>query len=653
MKKPKVELSLNSQNYLAEQMSKRAVRAGPFHTLVYLILFLRVPGLIEQAWPWMILMGMAAASALRFVIVHFVKDLVAHPETRRLWRVCFAFTSFLFAIGWATYAVTLLETQGLNAHSVTAMIAACGIVAAAVPSFSYDLPVLIGFVLITLLPITISTAIVADIAASGMFPGLLVYTFFMVLLSIRMHRFETTSIHQIETIREHKTRLETMNSTMTTMVDSLDEAFLLIDEQGMFRPTNSKRAHDLFGCNPSGRYLHEILKMPVQDQPMVKDWLSLAFRNQMDFKDLSALGPSRYHDSERGIDVSLRYRAMNNKNGELESIVLLAQDVSREIGAERAAKSNVARAEMIIQALHNPKAFSDFIENTETLIEKMRDGAYRADNELRHDLHTLKGAAMMFRAEGLAEQIYLCEFKLREQGETADISALGQDLVDFFAGWKLVEDDFIRLLTQVGGKEKVKRTLHSYLQNFSAAVAATAKELNKSVRLEVLPSQDEVVLNEKHIPTILHTLIHLFNNAVDHGMEMPAVREQKGKPQQGRITVATAVFSKGGAPFVRILVSDDGQGIDAGAVKEALLRRGATDLPDEPLTLYQRIFDDGISSRQHITRVSGHGVGLGAIKAAAQDCGGSVRVLKSDDQGTEFEVVIPLSAFRPQKRAAA
>ena len=56
-------------------------------------------------------------------------------------------------------------------------------------------------------------------------------------------------------------------------------------------------------------------------------------------------------------------------------------------------------------------------------------------------------------------------------------------------------------------------------------------------------------------------LLHLVRNAYDHGLETPAERTTKGKPEQGNLNLTLQRY---GSTYT-LTLQDDGKGIDASA----------------------------------------------------------------------------------------
>ncbi len=102
-----------------------------------------------------------------------------------------------------------------------------------------------------------------------------------------------------------------------------------------------------------------------------------------------------------------------------------------------------------------------------------------------------------------------------------------------------------------------------------------------------------------------------------------------------------AARSEGGR--ARILVSDDGRGIDPEVVsrvaaKLGLIKQGTTLNMDQSLRM---IFRPGFSTTAKVSSVSGRGVGLDVVESAVEQAGGAVRVRTRPGKGSEFEIHLP------------
>jgi two-component system, chemotaxis family, sensor kinase CheA len=166
------------------------------------------------------------------------------------------------------------------------------------------------------------------------------------------------------------------------------------------------------------------------------------------------------------------------------------------------------------------------------------------------------------------------------------------------------------------------------------AVRDIAAAEGKRVKLEL--SGQDVEADRIVSDALREPLLHLVRNAVDHGIETPAERRERGKPAEGVIRVGAELA---GGRLV-ITVSDDGAGIDEPAVREALSQRGVAP-PRTHADLADALLGGGFSTRREATTISGRGVGLDLVRSAVQRIGGALDVTWTPGAGTTFTVECP------------
>lgn len=176
---------------------------------------------------------------------------------------------------------------------------------------------------------------------------------------------------------------------------------------------------------------------------------------------------------------------------------------------------------------------------------------------------------------------------------------------------------------------------------FDRMARDVSRNLEKQARLEVVGHDTPV---DREILDLLEApLGHLIRNAVDHGIEAPADRLAAGKPAEG----AVRVEARHGAGQLVVSVADDGRGINLDALRDKIIAQGRAS-PEtaarlsEP-ELLQFLFLPGFSMKEHVTDVSGRGVGLDVVHEMVKRVRGSVRVTTAPGAGTKFQLHLPLT----------
>ena len=182
----------------------------------------------------------------------------------------------------------------------------------------------------------------------------------------------------------------------------------------------------------------------------------------------------------------------------------------------------------------------------------------------------------------------------------------------------------------------------SMIESFPRFARELARDQGKEVELAI--QGGEIEIDRRILDEMKDPLIHLFRNCIDHGIERPAVREQKRKPPRGTITIAISQQDSG---KVEILVIDDGAGIDAAQVKSAARKLGIVSAGEVDSLSDQEaiglIFQSGVSTSPIITDVSGRGLGLAIVREKIERLGGAITLEARHDAGTSLRIVLPLT----------
>ncbi|MBI3782708.1 MAG: Hpt domain-containing protein [Deltaproteobacteria bacterium] len=137
-------------------------------------------------------------------------------------------------------------------------------------------------------------------------------------------------------------------------------------------------------------------------------------------------------------------------------------------------------------------------------------------------------------------------------------------------------------------------------------------------------------------------LLHLVRNAVAHGIEVPALREARGKPRGGNVHIAA---QHQGVELV-VTVSDDGGGLDFESIRSKALARGWIDAAKKPGRdeLAQLVFRPGLSTREDVTELAGRGVGMDVVAREVEELHGRVAIESHDGKGTTVRLYVPDAA---------
>jgi two-component system chemotaxis sensor kinase CheA len=179
------------------------------------------------------------------------------------------------------------------------------------------------------------------------------------------------------------------------------------------------------------------------------------------------------------------------------------------------------------------------------------------------------------------------------------------------------------------------------LKKFQRIVRDLSIACGKKVDFEVSGQTTE--LDKTLIEAIRDPLTHIIRNAVDHGIESPATRRERGKPEEGRLRMHA--FHEEGKVIIEI--SDDGAGIDVQRVRDKAVNAKLISAVEAAAMsrqeLLRLIFLPGLSTADRVTQFSGRGVGMDVVRTNIEKIGGTVEIDSSLGQGTTLRVKIPLT----------
>ncbi len=166
-----------------------------------------------------------------------------------------------------------------------------------------------------------------------------------------------------------------------------------------------------------------------------------------------------------------------------------------------------------------------------------------------------------------------------------------------------------------------------------------SRQFGKSVEMQT--EGDDIELDRTIVEELADPLMHMVRNSLDHGIEPPQERADKGKSSTARLTLR----AQHQAGQVVIEITDDGRGLDREkivdkAVQRGLVTSGAT-LSDSEA--YNLIFEPGFTTAERVTNVSGRGVGMDVVRRHIEKLRGRIEIHSSPGAGTSFLLKLPLT----------
>lgn len=174
---------------------------------------------------------------------------------------------------------------------------------------------------------------------------------------------------------------------------------------------------------------------------------------------------------------------------------------------------------------------------------------------------------------------------------------------------------------------------------YNRTVRDLGKSLGKTAQLRI--EGEDIEVDTAVVEHLKDPLLHMVRNALDHGIEQPAVRKERGKSPAGTITIRAVHEGRN----IIIEVSDDGAGLDRQRIIDVAQRKGliaeSERLPDQDV--YQLIFESGLTTASQVNDMSGRGLGMDIVRRNVQALRGTVQVTSQRGVGATVRIRLPLT----------
>jgi two-component system chemotaxis sensor kinase CheA len=451
--------------------------------------------------------------------------------------------------------------------------------------------------------------------------------------------------------------LDASNRDLHLVLDHVGEGFLTVDRlDQMSRERSLVLTTWLGAARASERFADYVGRF---DPDFTEAWtlsLESLFEDVLPRELLLEQFPRSFKKDDRIYRV--RVSAIEAKDGALDRVLVVIADATSDVARERAEASQRELVAVFDRILRDEAGFFDFYAEAGKLVRHLSNGEPDEATE-RRLLHTLKGNASLFGLGALASLCHAIEARLADEGAAMSHA----DRREVTEAWGRVAAIVSRLPGRAPDHIDVDKADLRRLRDAALSAASTQALLESIEALEREPVKRRferfaeqarslgarlgkpgidvkvdsggLRLDAPRWSRFWSAFAHGIRNAVDHGIEAPEVRAARGKGDAGRLTLRA---SQTGSDVV-IELHDDGGGIRWDKVAERARSLGAPSATRADLEL--AIFQDGLSTGEEVTEVSGRGVGLGALRAACLDLGGRVEVQSKPGEGTTFRFRVP------------
>jgi|GEM_PF-5364166 len=363
-----------------------------------------------------------------------------------------------------------------------------------------------------------------------------------------------------------------------------------------------------------------------------------------------------------------------------QKIMVILTDITKQVALQAQIDEERELQSIIVKVIEQhsgfievAKAFKGFLKDIDEAVLNSQEIEGMEKDEVYRKIHTFKGLFAQFGFKQLAALLHELEDYIEEEKDmeqlienisnekklaleerfdfewTRLLNILGEGFceienhiyIDVNRIVKL-ENRLSTMLTSGEAQDIVSelkcwryKNIAYLLMNYKNYVVELGQRMEKQVAHLAIHGAT-VLVDTTYYQEFIRSLVHIFRNMVDHGIEDPEERMMLGKEEYGQIICEIILVGQD----LCIEISDDGRGINVEAIGQKAIERGIVSSEElaqmDEQSIMDLIFSAGLSTKENISSISGRGVGLDAVKNIVEKIGGSVMVRSQVGVGTTF-----------------
>lgn len=483
--------------------------------------------------------------------------------------------------------------------------------------------------------------------------------------------------------------LEYQSSSIQNLLDHADQGFLWFGEDLIIKKECSYKCMSIFNGNISGLSYLELVApyLGPDKRPVIQLAFESYFKNNSPVTDqvyLMLLPPDCVIGQRH---IHFEYRRI--ENGSRKAVMVVLSDVTEKIEMEKAMEEEQNRQRLLIKAFSCQGQIKQMLEEFYDIFSGGYQNFFKQEgtvceqmDALFRTVHTFKGDFAQYGFMTASEHLHVFEDKLLEfnvhpeQVTVQDIervmssadpkSMLKEDLRTIYevlgegyfnqsetlslsrAKLSAIEDT-VRTADGPLGRETIlhmleglkQKNMKTFLEQYRDYLEYLAGRSLKAMPVYLVEG-DDIDINEERYREFLKSLVHIFRNILDHGIEAEEERLECGKSERG---VVQCQLSRVDKHWFTLCISDDGRGIDLEKVRQKAIDKELSNKETlQKMTekeICQLIFADYLSTKEVADTLSGRGMGMSAVQKACVDLGGEIAISTEKNKGTAFQIRLP------------
>lgn len=477
---------------------------------------------------------------------------------------------------------------------------------------------------------------------------------------------------------------------VTDLLNNAAQGFLSFDKNFLIGDEYSLECEYLLGKNLENKDITGLLfnnyskKIPFFKETMID---ALNSKNELTSSLLLSLLPSELIINKHAVLID--YKIISNKK-----FMIILTNITDKKKLQTKIRKEQRIHKMIVSVVSDNMQFFDLKRNFENFCENIVLNI-NLDNSIKENLnalialvHTFKGLFAQLYMEKTVKNLHNVESKILNFIDNKNNSDVLKDFInsidirdcmndDLKTIVQTLGDDFMNENTQIKVDEEFITYIESKIVSLCSLSITQKQEceeilntiqkirykplkhhlsihpklcqqlclsLNKSIYDFEINGSMELYISNKY-KAFINSLVHVFRNCCDHGIETKEDRISLNKDETGSITCSFETKNN----ILYIKITDDGKGIDIDALKKKIIQKRLIAIEDVKLLseneILNFIFHNNFSTNETITHISGRGIGLSAVKIELDKLYGDINIKTELNKGTSFIFKLPFKSI--------